>query len=165
MVFLKIDNNNKMYFTPYRFSNHIYLFNYQNGKEIKKFGTKEPSELEGEFQTPFGITVNEKYLYVCDCLAQRVQIVDKENGKFISQWKEGGQRPLYYPQGILLFDEKLYIGDDHGIQIFTKDGKYIQDFGIFGSSQGHFRESRDLCIVNDSVYIVDWGNCRIQVWN
>jgi len=63
--YLKVDQE-KIYFTPCPSDIHyVYLFN-KNGREIKKFGKKEESQKNGEFHQPYGLTVNEKYLYVCD---------------------------------------------------------------------------------------------------
>jgi len=108
--------------------------------------------------------VNEKYLYVCDNRNGRVQILDKENGNFIHQWKDG-QRSFAYPQTILLYEHLFYVGDRDGIQVFTKENKCIQLVGSYGSGKGEFRGVTGVCIVNDKLYIVDYGNHRIQVWN
>ena len=81
---------------------------FKNGKEIKKFGSKESSSKNGEFNDPAGLTVNEKYLYVCDWGNDRVQVLDKENGKFICEWK-GGQRKIKYPMSILLYENLFYL--------------------------------------------------------
>jgi len=142
----------------------IVTIDNKNGKEIKKFGKKEKSQKNGEFNGPYGITVNEKYLYVCDRGNNRVQILDKENGNFIHQWKDG-QRSFESPQSILLYEHLFYVGDRNGIQVFTKENKCIQLIGSFGFDKGEFCVAAGVCIVNDKLYIVDYGNIRIQVWN
>jgi len=160
--YLKVDQE-KIYFTPRENSHYVY-FCSKNGKEIKKFGSKESSSKNGEFNDPQGLTVNEKYLYVCDKWNQRVQVLDKENGKFICEWKDG-QRKIEYPISILLYENLFYLGDCDGIQVFTKEGKCIQLFGSYGSGKGFVNWVRSVCRVNDKLYLVDYWNCRIQVWN
>jgi len=162
--YLKVDQEN-IYWTPWQYSHHVYLYS-KTGKEIKKFGSKEMSEKEGEFYFPNGLTVDEKYLYVCDYWNKRVQVLDKENGTFIHQWKQG-QRLFSRPQSILLYEHLLYVGDADGIQVFTKQSPYkcIQVFGKGGSGKGEFKFARDLCIVNDKLFIVDTNNQRVQVWS
>jgi len=158
---LKVDKE-QIYFTLQKF-HYVYLFNI-NGKEIKKFGKKEKSKENGEFNDPAGITVNEKYLYVCDYSNHRVQILDKENGNFIDQWK-CGQRFFNCPQSILLYEYLFYVGDENGIQVFTKDSRCIQLIGNSGSGEGEFGRVTGLCFVHDKLYIVDQVNNRMQVWN
>jgi len=153
----------KIYFTPYRITHYVYLFN-KDGKKIQLFGSKEPSLIVGQFNTPYGITVNERYLYVCDCFNHRVQVLDRENGKFILLLKDE-QKNFHNPQMILLDEELVYIGDNNGIQVWTKESKCIQRIGCSRGNEGEFRLVRGFCIVNDKIYIVDHGNSRIQVWN
>jgi len=131
-------------------------------KKLKKFGSKEKSRKEGEFFRPYGITVNEKYLYVCDTLNFRIQILDKENGTYISKL---GQKIIIRPQSILLYENLIYIGHDNGIDVFTKETQLIQTFGKRGGNQGEFRLVTGLCIFDEILYCVDWGNGRVQVWN
>jgi len=164
---LKIDQD-KIYFTPSQeFSpHHIYLYNIKTGKEIRKFGTREKGEKEAEFKDPAGVTVNKHYLYICDKNNHRLQILDKLNGTFIYQWKMGF-RLISFPRCILLIENLLYIGDDLGIQVFTKDIiKCIQSFGgIKGTNKGEFWRVTGFCFVEGKLVIVDSGNSRIQVWS
>jgi len=165
-LYLKVDqkvDQEKIYFAPYVNDIHfVYLFN-KNGKEIKKFGKKKESLNDGEFNGPSGLTVNENYLYVCDYMNHRVQIVDKENGNFIHQWIEG-QRSFVNPESILLYEHLFYVGDKDGIQVFTKDNKCIQLIGSSGSDTGQFSSVTGICIANEKLFFVDHLNNRIQVW-
>jgi len=164
-VSLKVDREN-IYFAPfYSLSHYVYLYS-KKGKEIDKFGSKNESEADGEFYCPRGIAVDEEYLYVCDSYNDRVQVVDKKNGTFICQWKNG-QRSIYYPLSILWYEHLFYVGDRYGVQVFTKQGKCNQVFGISkdGSGKGEFDVVTGLCMVNDKLYIVDCCNSRIQVWS
>jgi len=163
------EKENIIYFTVEFHAHYIYSFDKKKGEIIKKFGSQHWSKKEGEFWNPAGITINEQYLYVCDRSNQRVQMLNKENGTYISLWKMG-ERVFTSPQSILLYENFLYIGDWYGIQVFTKEQKNrkcIQVIGnsAFGSSKGMFRVVTSFCIVNDKLYIVDTDNQRVQVWN
>jgi len=160
---LKVDEKEKIYWTPQHYAHYVYLYSV-NGEEITKFGDKAFSQKVGKFDCPWGVTVNEKNLYVCDCYNHRIQVIDKENGTFICQWK-GKERLLKYPRAILLYDNLLYVGDLNGIQVYTKDSECIQIFGSEGSGKEEFQGIRGLCMRDDKLYIVDCLNNRIQVWN
>jgi len=160
----------KIYFT-FRSSDCIHLYS-KTGTKIQSFGNDDPEredrKLLGEFDKPVGITVDEKYLYVCDYFNNRVQVLDKDKGNPIDCW-EKGKRPFSQPQSIYLHETLLYIGDTWGIQLFPTDlGQKricIQSIGTYGSHQGEFSYVSGLCIVNEKLYIVDQFNKRIQVWN
>jgi len=104
-----------------------------------------------------------KNLYICDCYNHRIQVINKENGIFIRQWK-GKERFLEYPRAILLYANLLYVGDLNGIQIYTKDSDCIQIFGSKGSGKEEFQGVRGLCMRKEKLYIVDCLKKRIQVW-
>jgi len=161
--YLKVDQEN-LYFTPRHtgMSNYVYFYS-KNGKEIKKFGNIECSKKEGEFDSPEGLTVDEKYLYVCDTLNNRVQVIDKKNGLFIRQWK-GGISSFVMPRSILLYDNFLYVGEHCRIQVFSKKGYCLQLFGSQGDGEGEFGGIIGLCIGNEKLFILDIENERIQVW-
>jgi len=158
---LKVDLE-KIYFTQRASLNRNYIFLYckKTGKEIKKFGSLQESQKNGEFNCPAGITIEKQDLYVCDSGNDRIQVVNKENGSFIHQWTTS--RPL----SLLIDQNLLYVGDTTGIQVFTKDYQCIQTIGsrVLGSGPGEFRYVSGLCIVNDKLYIVDNSNERIQVF-
>jgi len=157
--YLKVDQE-RIYFTPLSYS-HVFLYS-KKGKEIAKFGSKEQGDGPGQFWNPHGLTVDERYLYVCDRSNTRVQVLDKENGTFQQKW-ERGQRYFSYLQSIFLHDNRFYVGDLNGVQVFTKEGVCIDVFGDYGSTCGNFALVKGLCIVNDNLYIVDYQNKRIQV--
>jgi len=133
-------------------------------KKLKKFGNKQRSKKDGEFNSPCGITIDTQFLYVCDKDNNRVQVLDKENGKFIYQCKNNGKRLLDNPLSILLYENLLYVGDWNGIQVYSKQNKCIKYFGNYGTRKGEFKRVTSLCIINDQLYIIDSGNNRIQVW-
>jgi len=147
---LKIDQEN-VFIIPHAKTHEIYLFLKKNGKEIKKFGSKKESQELGQFDLPFGLTVNEKYLYVCDFGNDRIQVLNKKNGRFISQWKSG-DRLIVSPKCILLHENYFYVGDKIGIQVFTSEGVCHQVFGKKNVSEDESEAVMSICIVNERLY-------------
>jgi len=158
--YLKKIDQDKLYFTPKHSSLHYVYYCNIKGQEIQKFGSKEGSQKKGQFHYPAGITVNNKYLYVCEHFNNRVSVVNKENGKFINIW-EKGERPINFPLSILFFENLFYVGDAPGIQVFKKEGECVGVFGGHGNSNGLFNKVTGVCLVNDMIYIVDRDNKRI----
>jgi len=63
---LKIDED-ILYLIIYE-CHQIFLHNSKNGEILNRWGTTNYSKKRGEFNNPFGITVNNKYVYICDSL-------------------------------------------------------------------------------------------------
>jgi len=61
----------------------IFLCNCQDGKILKEFGTVFSGTKDGEFHYPYGLTVDNKYVYICDNENHRVQILTKEGILFL----------------------------------------------------------------------------------
>ena len=52
------------------------------------------------------------------------------------------------------------------VQVFDKDGKFINKFGSKGSNDGQFSRPEDLAIdPQGKVFVADTGNSRIQVFD
>jgi len=146
----------KIYFT-YAYDFHYVYHYYKNGKEIKKYGKLNESNRDGEFNSPAEIGIDEKYLYICDKENDRVQVIDKENGKFIRNFITN-QQPLQCPQSILLYDSVIYVGDFRGIQIFSREEN------ICIQILNEKFDCNSLSLFENKLYAVDGDNTRIQVW-
>lgn len=75
-----------------------------------------------------------------------------------------------YPQGIAVNDRlgRIYVADSDNdrIQVFTKNGQFIKQWGHVGNAPSEFSQPRNLAIdSSDNVYVVDAGNNRIQKFN
>jgi len=131
------------------------------------------SNQKGLFITPAGLALDDNYLYVADSGNHRVQVLDKENGKFIYQWGIKGSKnegEFSYPEGLHLdLDNFLYVSDWYRIQVFTKQGHFIQYIGKgideWGSASGEFDFPKGIYVINHKVYIADEENHRIQVFS
>lgn len=137
------------------------------GKFLKKWGTEGSGN--GQFNYPRGIKADSAgNIYVADTDNNRIQKFSSE-GKFISKWGSEGTGALqfYGPQGIEIDDSgNIYIADTYNsrIQKLTSDGLYISEFGTKGSDAGQFSYPIGLAINNDSLFIADTSNNRIQLF-
>ena len=63
-------------------------------------------------------------------------------------------------------DDHLYVVDidNHRVQKFTIDGKYLFQFGGEGSENGKLKSPRGLAVHNHKVYVADFYNKRISVF-
>ena len=85
--------------------NHCIL-NYQlNGKFISRIGKQGEGELE--FDSPFGLTINESNgdIYICDCNNNRIQILNQDFS-FKSQF---GKDTLQEPLDVKLSKEYIFV--------------------------------------------------------
>jgi len=128
---------------------------------------------DGRFDSPCGITVNNKYSYICDLNNHRVQLLHKENGTFYYKLgtealssKLGG---FAFPYSIFYhaFEEILYVGDQYSLQLFIKENNYecIQRIGDTesGSMSNQFCYICGICEIDDYLYLSDCNNYRIQI--
>jgi len=163
---LKVDNN-LIYTTIYK-QHQIFIYT-REGNLNKTLGSiKESSEI-GEYDTPCGLTVDKKILYICDNFNHRIQSLSKVDYSFYKQWGERGVNngQFEYPYSIFHWENILYIGDYYSLQLFTCDGTFVQRIGKSepGRGIGEFNDSCGACVLGDQVYVTDRQNCRIQVFS
>jgi len=165
---LKVDGNT-LYLILGAF-NKIRLCNSQDGKNLKEFGIV-PGSKDGEFGYPCGLTVDNKYVFICDRNNHRIQILTKDNGVYISKWGRGiestEQGQFSYPESIYhhLSEDLMYIGDRFSVQLFSKDGVCIQRLGDEeGIHMNQFQEVVGICVMDGRLYVGDCGNRRIQTF-
>ncbi len=133
---------------------------------------QDASPQNGEFNEPWGITIDDAFVYVADTWNGRVQKFTLE-GEYVSQFgsfaipAEGSEGALefYGPRSIAVNDGKLYIIDtgNHRIQVVDVDGNYLDQVGGNGFGLGEFNEPVGLTIDTDgTVYVAEaWSN-RVQ---
>ena len=81
-----------------------------------------------------------------------------------------GQGEFYEPCGLAVDGEgNVLVADrkNHRIQKFTVEGQFLAAVGTEGNGLLQFSCPTDVAynIKNRMVYVVDWGNCRVQVMN
>jgi iron(III) transport system ATP-binding protein len=109
-------------------------------------------------------------LAVADTHYQRVVFFDEEGalaGTLGSYGRE--QEQFIYPVAIAQDDEEnLYVceyGGNDRIQKFTKEGKYLLQFGGFGTGRGEFQRPSGIAWHDHRLFVVDAFNNRIQVFS
>lgn len=99
----------------------------------------------------------------------RIQKFSPE-GEFMFQWGGHGSEPGQFsrPQNLALDEQdRLWVCDacNHRIQVFDANGseaKLINLFGELGSEPGQLRYPYDLILVDEYIYICEFGNHRVQ---
>ena len=91
-----------------------------------------------------------------------------DNGdEYISEFGSYGDGPgqFLWPASITVDkDVKVYVSDKylHRINIYSKDGDYLNHWGTAGSGDGELDEPSGLAIRDDIVFVVDTENHRVQ---
>jgi DNA-binding beta-propeller fold protein YncE len=120
---------------------------------------------------PTGLAVGaDGNLYVTD-LSQRVTVISPA-GKVLRRWGKPGSGPgefKFIPgdptvptdvQGSIVVgpDGKVYVSDSGNarVQVFTPQGRFVRQFGSYGSGKGHFLRPFDLVVDQaGNVYVAD----------
>jgi len=162
---LKVDDN-FIYVTIY--SQHQVFIYTRDGKIKNTIGSTSESSKVGEFNKPFGLTLDKNTLYICDYLNHRIQTFSKDDYSFCKQWgsrgRDNGQ--FIFPYSISYWEGILYVGDDCSVQLFTFEGTFLQRIGgkKEGKDAGQFDRAWGICVVGDRLYVSDYVNERVQVF-
>jgi len=124
----------------------VYFCNSQDGTKLKELGTEKELGTDwhspDKFYFPSGLTTDKKHLYICDEYNHRVQIFTKENGIYVSTWRDEdtirGKGKFDRPVSIYNYslEDLIYVGDSRSVQIFWKNGICIQSLGIKKAERG-----------------------------
>lgn len=102
------------------------------GEEVLKWGQK--GVLDGEFDQPWGLHVDElNHVYVVDKRNRRIQVFD-ENGGFLRSWGERGYAPgqVQILQDLeISADGKVFAADKQRdlVHVYDKQGNFLHDIG------------------------------------
>ena len=127
-----------------------------------------PVRVVTELDRPCGIAINSHgEMIVSEFGAHRVSVLDS-TGKVIQRFGSRGDRPeqMIYATGVAVDrDDNVYVGSDHKLQKFSRDGHLIKTVGQYGNKEGEFHAPLGVRLHNSHVYICDKGNHRIQVFD
>jgi hypothetical protein len=127
--------------------------------KFAKFVLGEPEELP--INKPYGITIHNSKIYICDIGMNGIDIIDLENKTF-SYFTPEGKGKLRTPVNCSIDkDDNMFIADRgrQQIVVFDKTGKYINSFGGEG-----FNPSDVFCL-NDTVWVCNPQSHKIVAYN
>ena len=162
---------------------NIYVADSQNHR-IQKFDPNGQFLLQwgshgsgpGQFNEPWGLAVDDEgNVYVADTWNHRIQKFDP-NGRFLTSWgmglvdtqgkAEGFEGLFYGPRDIAIDpDGNLYVTDtgNKRIQKFDPEGKFLGQWGGYGTGPGQFNEPVGIAIDSEgNIYVADTWNQRVQ---
>ena len=160
-----VGNDNVMFVTDCA-SYRLLKMSY-DGKLLKAVGGRGTGP--GQFNSPDGVTLISKTLYVCDRNNDRVQMFDTELNLLGSFGTRGnGEGQFNCPRDISAGrDECLYVADrdNHRVQVFSQSGSFLHSFGRHGSGPGQLTWPVGIHVRNEFVYVVENGNVRVSVFS
>jgi DNA-binding beta-propeller fold protein YncE len=139
----------------------IVVFDY-DGNPLYTFGKAGIGK--GEFQFPYGITVdNSGQLYVADLANGKISIFD-QTGKFIKYFAQDQKNVIGKPAGLFFFNNQIFTTDVQQCKVmaFTLDGKKVLEFGKNGEGDGDLNSPNAVTVTNQFIYVSDSGNNRIE---
>lgn len=114
--------------------------------------------------------------FVSDTFNDRVKHYDHE-GNLLSVWggflglnTSGSFRGWFkgaYGLDVTPDGQRVFVTDfgNHRVQVFGPDGEFMTTFGQKGKGAGQFAQPTDVAVdENGTVFVVDYANNRIQVW-
>ncbi|RKX22602.1 MAG: hypothetical protein DRP35_01520 [Candidatus Zixiibacteriota bacterium] len=140
------------------------VFDY-DGKLIKTVSQFE-SEENFHYPTFIEATANNEIL-INDALNYEIRRFDYD-GNYLSSFGKEGDAPGTFsrPKGIAVdSDGHIYIVDNmfDNIQVFDKNGRILLVIGSRGQNPGQFWSPVGICIKQDTLFIADTFNNRIQI--
>ncbi|MCD4781789.1 MAG: 6-bladed beta-propeller [Candidatus Omnitrophica bacterium] len=154
--------------------NHRLQFLRQDGTHDYHFGVKGTER--SKFLEPSGVAINHKgEIYVADTLNHRIQIFNpdgihlKSFGKKMIKTDEDPAYGGFQNPTAIIFNskEQLYVLDNSNkrIQVFTKDGDFIQEISGGPNHLFEFLEPTDITIdENDYLYVADRADHSVKIF-
>ena len=147
----------------------VVLFDTRN-KQYKQFG----AEMPGQLYKPVGIDITAQgEIFVADVSARHITVFDL-NGNFLRYL--GNKEMFRRPAGVAVSNDgsKVYVIDTGGVDnqdhrmliLDPQTGALIKTVGTRGGENGQFNLPLQISSsIDGSVYVVDKGNFRIQVFD
>lgn len=121
--------------------------------------------LVGDISTPTGVAFNSRgEMVVTEWEANVVSVRDRQ-GKRLFELRG---HTCEHPFGVALDgDDNIYVSEEAANRIskFARDGVFLKSVGTRGTEPGQFQSPRGLRVINDKLYICDWANDRVQVFD
>ena len=149
--------------------NHCIQILNSNLTFISIFGSNGTSD--GKFSYPHDVAFDSGgNVYVIDNSNHRIQVFEPD-GKCLRIFGKHGtyDGELNHPIAISVDSRKkdvVYVTDkdNHRISMFTSEGKFITSFGCVGSGPGQFNLPHGITAKNGILYVCDFYNNRVQLF-
>lgn len=147
----------------------VHVVSAETGSWLRKIGSKGVGD--GQLQLPQSIAIDRfGQIFIVDYGTSKVSVFNKA-GMFQRSWggKGTGKGQFNVPRGVAVDKvDRVYVADslNHRVSVFSAGGDYLYSFGGRGNELGKFIGPADLSIdpENNCLYVVDRGNCRVQVF-
>ena len=133
----------------------------------------EQSSVPGVFCNPRGVGVHYKTgrIFIADRDNNRIQIFSR-NGDYLSSitndyfYNSKLTNDVKRPRGICVYQDKLFVTDEHRVSVYELNGVLIKRKGSEGDGEGEFKIpfGLDVSMVNDNIYVCDYNNHRVQIF-
>jgi ABC-type cobalamin/Fe3+-siderophores transport system ATPase subunit len=126
--------------------------------------------LDVQFGKPEGIVwLKDDRIVVCDTHYRRLVWFDQQGRVLKTLGRHGkGRGEFIYPVGICKdAAENLYVceyGGNDRVQVFTRDGEWLREFGSPGTGTGQFQRPSGLVWHEGKVFVADAINNRVLVF-
>lgn len=122
----------------------------------------------GGFEEATGIALapDHRTVLVCDKGANRIREFSVF-GEFVRQWGTSGKDPgqLDEPLHLAVYGTEVYVTDSTpNVQVFDRLGAFVRLLGD-KTTDSQLRFPRGLCVYRGLVWVADYGNSRVQVYN
>ena len=128
---------------------------------VRQIGS--PGKGPGQFKYIRDISSDEHgNLYVCDAGNHRIQVLCN-CGEYL--YSIGCDRKrLYFPFGLSVSGQNVYVAGNHKISVYTTMGEYVTTLGQKGSDEGEYNYPWGVCTDKDGyIYVCDHDNNRVQI--
>jgi len=116
----------------------------------------------------FGIDIDDKFIFIAERNKCQIQVYHIENGQLSHQWgNKGIENGLFtLPNEVRLYQELCCVGDQCGIQVFTKEGDFLCRFGKTspGNGEGEFKRVVGILMIGNRLYTSEEDNNRLMIF-
>ena len=138
--------------------NKVFLFK-ENGEFVKRLNP-------GQYQSPFGISVNrDDHVIVCDTKSKKVLVLSPDGNTLLQSFQapDCDTAPFYVVQN----EDKFFVSypNRHCIKVFDAAGNYVRDIGRRGAGDGQLNSPSGVAIDKfNNLVVVDEKNHRLQIF-
>ncbi|CAI8034400.1 E3 ubiquitin-protein ligase TRIM71 [Geodia barretti] len=117
---------------------------------------------------PFGIAFNnQQCMIVSELGGHQLTLFDTRGHKIMTFGTYGGNpEQMIYPTGVVTDrSDNVYVSSEHKLQKFNSSGVFIKGTGQMGKREGEFYDPCGATLYNNTLYVCDAHNHRIQVFD